>query len=70
MLGTIWRIVDIAKIIENPQVFNDFPGFGGSKLAQFSYIFGVSVSRSIFDGLGVGLGDDLGVIWRSKWGLC
>ena len=62
MLGIIWRIGDIAKIIKNLQVFNEFSWFGGSKLASFSYVFGVSVSRSFFDRLGVGFGVDLGTI--------
>ena len=40
-------------------VFDDFSRFGGSKLASFSYVFGVSVSRSFFGRLGVGFGVDL-----------
>ena len=51
-------------------VFNDFSRFRGSKLASFSYVFGVSVSRSFFDRLGVGFGVDLGAVWAPKWGLC
>ena len=66
MLG----IGDIAKIIKNLQVFNEFSWFGGSKLAAFSYVFGVSVSTSFFDRLGVGFGVDLGAVWDPKWGLC
>ena len=53
MLGIIWGIGDIAKNIENTLFFNDFSRFGGSKLASLSYVFGVSVSRSFFDRLGV-----------------
>ena len=70
MLGIIWRIGDIAKNIENTIVFNDFSRFGGSKLASFSYVLGVSVSRSFFDRLGVGFGVDLGAVWAPKWGPC
>ena len=70
MLGIIWRIGDIAKIIKNMQVFNDFSWFGGSKLASFSSVFGVSVSRLFSDRLGVGLGVDFGAVWAPKWGLC
>ena len=70
MLGIIWRIGDIAKNIENIMVFNVCSRFGGSKLASFSYVFGVSVSRSFFDRLGVGFGVDLGAVWAPKWGLC
>ena len=70
MLGIIWRIGEIAKNIENTMVFNDFSRFGGSKLASFSYIFGVSVSRSFSDRLGVGFGVDFGAVWAPKWGLC
>ena len=69
MLGMIWRIGDIAKNSENQNVFNEFSRFGGSKLASFFCVLGVYVSRSIFDGLGVGFGVDLGAIWGSKWGL-
>ena len=47
-------------------VFNEFSWFGGSKLASFSYVFGVSVSRSFFDRLGVGFGVDLGSILAFK----
>ena len=70
MLGIIWRIGDIAKIIKNPPVFYDFSRFGGSKLASFSYVFRVPVSRSFFDRLGVGFGVDFGAVWAPKWGLC
>ena len=42
----------------------------GSKLASFSNVFGVSVSRSFFDRLGVGFGVDLGAVRAPKWGLC
>ena len=70
MLGIIWGIGDITKNIENSMVFNDFSRFGGSKLASFSYVFGVAVSRSFFDRLGVGFGDDFGAVWAPKWGLC
>ena len=70
MLSIIWRISGIAKNIENTIVFNDFSRFGGSKLASFSYVFGVSVSRWFFDRLGVGFGDDLGAVWAPKTGLC
>ena len=66
MLGIIWRIGEIAKNIENTMVFNDFSRFGGSKLASFSYVFGVSVSRPFFDRLGVGFGVDLGAVWALK----
>ena len=69
MLGIMWSIGDIAKIIENLQVFNDFSRFGGSKFASFSYVFGVSVSRSFSDRLGVGFGVDFGAFWVPKWGL-
>ena len=69
MLGIIWRIGEIVKNKENIQVFNDFSRFGGSKLASFSYIFGVSVSRSFSDRLGVGFGVDFGAVWDPKWGL-
>ena len=62
MFGIIWRIGEIAKSIKNTIVFNDFSRFGGSKLASFSFVFGVSVSRSFFDRLGVGFGVDLGTI--------
>ena len=62
MLGIIWRIGEIAKNIENIIVFNDFSRFGGSKLASFSYVFGVSVSRSFFDRLGISFEVDLGTI--------
>ena len=68
MLGIIWRIVDIAKSIKNLYVFKEFSRFGGSKLALFSYVFGVSVSRSFCDRLGVCFGVDLGAIWVPKWG--
>ena len=68
MLGIMWGVGDIAKIIKNLQVFNDFSRFGGSKLASFSYVFGVSVSRSFFDRLGVGFGVDLGSILELKPG--
>ena len=67
-MGIIWRIGDIAKNIKNTLVFNDFSWFGGSKLASFSYVFGVSASRSFFDCLGVGLGVDLGSILGPFWG--
>ena len=70
MLGIIWRIGDIAKNCENISVFNDLSRFGGSKLSSFSYVFGVSVSRSCFDRLGVGFGFDFGAVWAPKWGLC
>ena len=70
MLGIIWRFSDIAKNIENIMVFDELSRFGGSKLAAFSHVFGVSVSRSFFDRLGVGFGIDLGAVWASKWGLC
>ena len=70
MLGIIWRIGDIAKNIENTIVFNDFSRFGGSKLASFSYVFGVSVSRSFSDRLGVGFGVDFGAVWVPKSNLC
>ena len=70
MLGIMWRIGDIAKNIENTIVFNDFSRFGASKLASFSHVFGVSVSRSFFDRLGVGVGVDFGDFWAPKWGLC
>ena len=70
MLVIIWRIGEIAKNIENIMVFNDFSMFGGSKLVSFSYVFGVPVSRSFFDRLGVGFGDALGAVWLPKWGLC
>ena len=70
MLGIMLGIGDIAKIIKNLQVFNEFSWFGGSKLESFSYVFGVSVSRSFFDHLGVGLGVDFGAVWVPKWGLC
>ena len=49
-------------------VFNDFSRFGGAKLASFSYVFGVSVSRSFFDRLGVGFGVDFGAAWAPKMG--
>ena len=58
----MWGIGDIAKIIKNLRIFNALPWFGGSKLESFSYVFGVSVSRSFFDRLGVGFGIDLGTI--------
>ena len=67
MLGIIWRIGDIAKIIKHLQVFNDFVWFGGSKWASFSYVFGVSVSKSFFDRLWVGFGVDFGAVWVPKW---
>ena len=51
-------------------VCNEFSRFGGSKLASFSYVFGVSVSRSFFDRLGVEIGVDLGAAWAPKGGLC
>ena len=51
-------------------VFNDFSRFQGSKLASFSYVFGVSLSASFFDRLGVDLGADLGAILAPKSGLC
>ena len=51
-------------------VFNDFSRFGGSKFASFSYVFGMSVSRSFFDRLGVGFGVDFGAIWVPKWDPC
>ena len=70
MLGIVWGIGDIAKNIENAVFFYDFSRFGGSKLASFSYIFGVLVSRSVFDRLGVGFGVDFGTVWALKWGLC
>ena len=70
MLGIMWGVGDIAKIIKNLQVFNEFSRFGGSKLASFSYVFGVSVSRSFFDRLGVGFGVDVGAAWAPQWGLC
>ena len=66
MLGIIWRIGEIATNIENTMVFNDFSSFGGSKLASFSHVFGVSVSRSFFDRLGVGFGVDFGFILALK----
>ena len=62
MLGIICRIGDIAQNIEHIMNSCDFERFGGSKLASFSYVFGVSVSRSFFDRLGVGFGVDLGTI--------
>ena len=37
-------------------------------MASFSYVFGVSVSRSFFDRLGVGFGVDLGSILELKPG--
>ena len=49
-------------------VFNDFSRFGGSKLASFSYVFRVPVSRSFFDRLRVGFGVDFGAAWAPKWG--
>ena len=59
ILGPCWAsfggIGDIANIIENLLVFNDFPSFWGSKLASFSYVSVVYVSKSFFDCLGVGL---------------
>ena len=64
MLGIIWRIGDIAKIIKSLEVFNELSWFGGSKLASFSYVFGVFVC----DRLGVGFGADLGAVWAPKWG--
>ena len=70
MLGIIRRIGEIAKIIENTMVFNDFSRFGGSKSASFSYVFRVSVPRSFFDRLGVGFGVDFGAVWAPKWGPC
>ena len=48
-------------------VFNEFSKFGGSKLASFSFVFRVSVSRSFFDCLAVDLGVDLASIWAPKW---
>ena len=66
MLGIMLGIGDIAKIIKNLQVFNEFSWFGGSKLKSFSYVFGVSVSRSFFDRLGVGFGVDFGSILALK----
>ena len=62
MLGIIWRISEIAKNILNTTVFNEFSRFGGSKLASFSYVFGVPVSGSSFDRLGIGFGDDFGAV--------
>ena len=70
MLGIIWRIGDISKIIKNLWFLNEFSWFGGSKLASFSYVFGVSVSRSFSDRLGVGFGVDFGAVWSPKWDLC
>ena len=70
MLGIIWSIGEKAKNLENIMVFNDFSRFRGSKLASFSYVFGVSLSTSFFDLLGVDLGVDLGAILAPRSGLC
>ena len=67
MLGIIWSIGEIAKIIKNIMVFNDFSRFRGSKLASFSYVFGVSLSTSFLDRLGLDFGADLGAILAPKW---
>ena len=67
MLGIIWSIGEIAKNIKNTMVFKDFSRFRGSKLASFSYVFGVSLSTSFFDRLGVDFGADLGAILAPKW---
>ena len=67
MLGIIWSIGEIAKIIKNTMIFNYFSRFRGSKLASFSYVFGVSLSTSFFDRLGVDFGADLGAILAPKW---
>ena len=70
MLGIIRRIGEIAKIIENTMVFNDFSRFGGSKSASFSIGFQsvcrVSGPRSFFCRLGVAFGVDLGAVWASQ----
>ena len=70
MLGIIWSIGEIAKIIKSTMVFNIFLRFRGSKLASFSYVFGVSLSTSFFDRLGVDLEAELGAILAPKSGLC
>ena len=64
MLGIIWRIGDIANIIRTSSVINDFSWFGGSKVASFfKNVFGLFVSRSFSDRLGVGFGVDFGAVW-------
>ena len=42
----------------------------GVEVDLFFFVFGVSVSRSFFDRLGVGSGVDFGAVWVPKWGLC
>ena len=40
MLGIIWRIGDIAKIIKNKQGFNELSWFGGPSWHHFPLFFG------------------------------
>ena len=42
----------------------------GVEVGITSMYFGVSVSRSFFDRLGVGVKADVGAAWAPKWGLC
>ena len=68
MLGIIWGIGDIATIMENTDVFNDFLDGSESRSWHYFNVFWVSVSRSFFDRLGVGFGVDFGAVWAPKWG--
>ena len=63
MLGIMWEIGDIAKIIKNLQVFNEFSRFGGSKLASFSYFWGCLFQDRFL----IVLGSVLGSIWGPFW---
>ena len=62
MLGIIWRIVDIAKIIKNLQFLMIFQGLGVRSWHNLSVFLGCLFQDRFLMVLGSVLGIDLGVV--------